>query len=272
MPDVRDWLPAFLLTQLVEVPILAAWLRSSARGPRPLRERVLLAFGASAITHPILWWVLRPLLAPSSFEAYVVVGELFAVLVEAHYLRRLGAEDALLASVMANGASWITGRVLWAVLPVALVLGETGVMSAAVASAVSAAHPEVVHIDAAALEASLRAEPPRLVDVRSRAEVAVSTIEGAIAAPDRETLDAIPLDRPIVVYCAVGWRSAEAAEHLAARGARDVRSLEGGIFAWANAGRTVVRDGTAVRAVHPFDAWWGLLLDDALETRDPAAR
>ncbi|GAB4202404.1 MAG: hypothetical protein OHK0013_15650 [Sandaracinaceae bacterium] len=268
MPDVLDWLLAFLLTQLVEVPILAAWLR-----PRPLGQRVLLAFGASAITHPILWWALRPLLAPISFEAYVGIGELFAVLVEAAYLRRLGVEDALLASVTANGASWITGRVLWAVLPVLLVLGDTGAVRTVVTSAVRAAHPVVAHIEAEELERVLRVEPrPLLVDVRSQEEIAVSTIEGAIAAPDRAALDALPLDRPIVVYCAIGWRSVEAAEHLAARGARDVRNLEGGIFAWANAGRPVVRDGTIVRAVHPVDSWWGLLLDDALEAYAPRAR
>jgi rhodanese-related sulfurtransferase len=268
VPDVRDWLLAFLLTQLVEVPILAAWLR-----PRPLRERMLLAFGASAITHPILWLVLRPLLAPHSFVAYVVIGELFAVLVEAHYLRRLGVEDALLASVTANGASWITGRVLWAVLPVVLVLGDTGAVASVVERAVSSAHPEVVGIDADALHAALRSgTPPLLVDVRSREEIAVSTIGGAIAAPDRASLDTIPLDRPIVVYCSIGWRSAEAAETLVARGVRDVRNLEGGIFAWVNEGRPVVRDGDRVREVHPFDPRWGLLLDDALEAYVPPPR
>ncbi len=116
MIDWRAWLGAFVLTQLVEVPILAAWLRG-----RPWGSRLALAFGASAITHPILWLVLRPLLAPTSFVAYVVVGELFATLAEAYYLHRLGVEHALLASVTANGASWTTGRI-W----IALAAGGAG--------------------------------------------------------------------------------------------------------------------------------------------------
>ena len=111
MPDPLSWLVAFALTQLIEVPILAAWARD-----RPWPARIAIAFGASAITHPILWFVIRPLLAPISYPAYVVIGELFAVLVEAYYLRRLGVRDALLASVSANAASWLFGRLLLALL------------------------------------------------------------------------------------------------------------------------------------------------------------
>ena len=110
MPDWRDWLTAFVLTQIVEVPILAAWLRG-----RPWPRRLGLAFGASAITHPILWFVLRPLLASHSFVAYVVIGESVATLLEAWYLQRLGVKDALLASVTSNAASWVTGRALLAI-------------------------------------------------------------------------------------------------------------------------------------------------------------
>lgn len=117
---VENWALAFVLTQLVEVPILAAWLRA-----KPLRERLLLAFGASALTHPILWLVLRPLLLPTSMVAYVVVGEAFATLVEAWYLRRFGGlEHALLASVSSNAASWTVGRLLFAVLPALLGAGQ----------------------------------------------------------------------------------------------------------------------------------------------------
>ncbi len=101
------------------MPTLAAWLRG-----RPWPERLGIAFGASAVTHPILWFVLRPLLASSSFVAYVVIGESFARLFEAWYLRRAGVEHALLASVSSNAASWITGRVILATgLGAALLVG-----------------------------------------------------------------------------------------------------------------------------------------------------
>lgn len=107
MPTFAEWLTAFALTQLVEVPILSWWLRD-----RPWPARLTWAFGASAMTHPIVFFVARPLLAPGSFVAYVVVGETFAVLAEALYLRRLGVPNALLASVTANAASWSAGRAL----------------------------------------------------------------------------------------------------------------------------------------------------------------
>jgi rhodanese-related sulfurtransferase len=112
--------------------------------------------------------------------------------------------------------------------------------------------------------------PPRLLDARSSEEVAVSSIAGARRIePNGAELADVPLDRPIVVYCAVGWRSAIVADDLAQRGAQDVRNLDGGIFAWANAGRPVQRDERIVREVHPFDRRWAFFLDDSLEAYAP---
>jgi rhodanese-related sulfurtransferase len=105
---------------------------------------------------------------------------------------------------------------------------------------------------------------PLLFDARSPEEFAVSHLSGARdASSTSETLSALaetPRDRPLVVYCSVGIRSAELAEELAERGFSDVRNLRGGIFAWANAGRPVVRGEERVDVVHPFDASWGRLL------------
>ena len=47
---------------------------------------------------------------------------------------------------------------------------------------------------------------------------------------------------------------------LIAAGHADVRNLEGGIFAWANAGRPMQRDGQPTRFAHPSDEKWGALL------------
>ena len=44
-----------------------------------------------------------------------------------------------------------------------------------------------------------------------------------------------PEDQPIVLYCGTGGRSALAAETLATMGYRNVRSMSGGIVAWAQA-------------------------------------
>lgn len=100
------WLQAFLLTQLVEVPIYLLALRT-----RPAWQRPLAAFGASALTHPLVW--LATASAPAAwFWTVVAASELAAVAVEALYLRALGAPRPLLWSLSANAASFGTGLLL----------------------------------------------------------------------------------------------------------------------------------------------------------------
>jgi hypothetical protein len=99
MAFFRAWLIAFLFTQMVEVPIYSVGLRVG----------VLPAFGASAITHPLLWFALFPHL-PLPYFWLVVTGEAFAFLVEAAYFAFVfRRRRALLWSAVANGASFGTG-------------------------------------------------------------------------------------------------------------------------------------------------------------------
>ena len=92
------WLVAFALTQLVEMPIHARALRD--RG----RARWALAFAASAMTHPFVYFGFPLLLVPNTC-AYLLVAESFAVLAEAAWLRKLGVRDALAWSLVANASS-----------------------------------------------------------------------------------------------------------------------------------------------------------------------
>jgi hypothetical protein len=108
------WIFAFALTELIEMPIHAR-----ALGVRP--RRWLLAFTASAITHPIIYLAL-PLVMTSGTVAYLLVAESFAVLVEAWWLRRcaperLGTVDALLWSLVANASSVAVSSSLNALAP-----------------------------------------------------------------------------------------------------------------------------------------------------------
>ncbi len=116
------------------------------------------------------------------------------------------------------------------------------------------------------------ARPLVVLDARQAAEHRVSHLAGARRVdPDRPDVGrlAIPAGAPVVVYCSVGWRSASVADVLARAGHAHVFNLEGGIFAWANEGRAVVRDGRSVRAVHPYDATWGRLLRRDLHAYAP---
>jgi adenylyltransferase/sulfurtransferase len=77
--------------------------------------------------------------------------------------------------------------------------------------------------------------PHFLVDVREPSEYAVSQIDGALLIPLgtlQDQLDKLPTDRPIVVHCRSGARSARAVAVLRAEG-YDAHNLVGGILAWA---------------------------------------
>jgi rhodanese-related sulfurtransferase len=116
-------------------------------------------------------------------------------------------------------------------------------------------------------------QSPILLDVRSSDEFAVSRLPGARRVDpdlkDLSVLDSIDRDADIVVYCSVGYRSSRLAERMTEAGFRNVVNLRGSIFRWANEGRRVVRDGAAVREVHPYDDVWGQLLDSTLRARRP---
>ena len=51
---------------------------------------------------------------------------------------------------------------------------------------------------------------------------------------------AIPKDAKVIVYCSIGVRSENIAEQLMASGFSNVQNLYGGIFAWANAHKTLI--------------------------------
>jgi NADPH-dependent 2,4-dienoyl-CoA reductase/sulfur reductase-like enzyme/rhodanese-related sulfurtransferase len=83
---------------------------------------------------------------------------------------------------------------------------------------------------------SLMALDPRplVVDVRTPSEFAAGAIPGAINVPVdslRERLDEIPADKPVVVYCLVGYRGYVATRVLVQSG-RDAKNLSGGFKTW----------------------------------------
>jgi adenylyltransferase/sulfurtransferase len=76
--------------------------------------------------------------------------------------------------------------------------------------------------------------PHLLIDVREPSEHAASRIEGAELIPLRQLqsqVKRLPKDRPIVVHCHVGGRSAIATAILKVQGF-DAHNLKGGIKAW----------------------------------------
>ena len=104
-----------------------------------------------------------------------------------------------------------------------------------------------------------------LLDVRAEEEFNVSHLKHAKLATTLEVallvLRDAPKDKRIVVYCSVGYRSSELAQKLTEQGYRNVYNLEGSIFEWANQGLPVFNQGKQVYKVHPYNWWWGRLLN-----------
>jgi rhodanese-related sulfurtransferase len=76
---------------------------------------------------------------------------------------------------------------------------------------------------------------PLLVDVRSPREHEQKFISGSISVPLnhlQEQLEELPRDRPLLVYCAGGYRSSIAASLLQRHGFGHVSEIAGGITAW----------------------------------------
>ncbi|HKJ89322.1 MAG TPA: rhodanese-like domain-containing protein [Gammaproteobacteria bacterium] len=79
-------------------------------------------------------------------------------------------------------------------------------------------------------------ESPQLVDVRNDGEVQRGVIPGMTHIP----MHLIPVkaeelepERPVIVYCASGARSAQVGYYLVQNGFGEVYNLAGGIQAWA---------------------------------------
>ena len=83
-----------------------------------------------------------------------------------------------------------------------------------------------------------------LLDVRTQQEYRQAHLVDAHLIPIDQVerrLAELPRDRPILVYCAVGSRSAQVFSFLARRGFGEVYNLDGGIYAWAQRGYPLVR-------------------------------
>lgn len=83
-----------------------------------------------------------------------------------------------------------------------------------------------------------------LLDVRTPEEYGQFRLANSHLIPiDQITrrLGELPKDRPIVVYCAVGSRSAQVFNYLARGGYAEVYNLDGGIYAWMQRGYPVLK-------------------------------
>ncbi len=91
-------------------------------------------------------------------------------------------------------------------------------------------------LTAAAAESALRDNDVQLVDLRNAGELSIGAVPGAVHIPLPELtarLGELDPARPVLLYCAGGWRSAVGASVLRAHGFTDVSDLLGGYGAWS---------------------------------------
>lgn len=85
-----------------------------------------------------------------------------------------------------------------------------------------------------------------LFDVRGPGETMRGVIKGATLLPLHlvpMSVDKIPRDKDVVIYCHSGARSAQACHFLSAQGMTRLFNLDGGVMYWARSGLPLVPPG-----------------------------
>lgn len=103
---------------------------------------------------------------------------------------------------------------------------------------------------------------PIYLDAREAAEYQISHLPGALRIgydrPDFSTVAQLDKDRPIVVYCTIGYRSERMVQRLKAKGFQQVYNLYGSIYAWSLAGLPLENQaGMATKKIHTYNRKWG---------------
>ena len=93
-------------------------------------------------------------------------------------------------------------------------------------------------------EQKIESSDVQLVDVRTPEEFAEGHIPNAININingndfESET-SKLDKEKPVMVYCKMGGRSAKAASNLKEQGFKDISDLDGGITSWKEAGKII---------------------------------
>ncbi|MHB1361286.1 MAG: rhodanese-like domain-containing protein [Thermoleophilia bacterium] len=118
-------------------------------------------------------------------------------------------------------------------------------LSSRIFSGTGGAGAGINEIDATEAARMISEQNAIVVDVRTETEYAAGRIPDSLHVSLRQLPDRIDRlerykDRPIVVNCRTGRRSASACAYLAQNGFEEVYNLKGGIRAWAHAKQSIV--------------------------------
>ena len=104
-----SWPAAFLLTQLIELAVGRFIWREVE-----WKRFVLIVLTASALTHPVVWFVFPSLARDGgwSYSLYLCVAESYALGIELVWYWVMRVPRPLLLAAAANGASFVIGWAL----------------------------------------------------------------------------------------------------------------------------------------------------------------
>jgi len=106
---------AFLLTQVIEISAASlVWRDPKVKWFR----KACIVFGASLITHPMVWFVFPKIRSAGgfSYEEYLLMAESYAYGVEILYYYVMKVRRPFLLSIVANTCSFLTGVLIYAYL------------------------------------------------------------------------------------------------------------------------------------------------------------
>ncbi len=105
------------------------------------------------------------------------------------------------------------------------------------------------------------------LDAREKEEYDVSHIPKARYIGydnfDISSIMDLPRDKPIIVYCSIGYRSDKIGKKLEKAGFTNVYNLYGSIFEWANRGFLIVDNkNKPTKRLHTFNKKWSKWVDN----------
>jgi rhodanese-related sulfurtransferase len=109
-----------------------------------------------------------------------------------------------------------------------------------------------------------------ILDTRDSDEFQVSHLKDARLVGyenfEIESLNQIPKDAEIIVYCSVGYRSERVGEELLKNGYTDVKNLYGGLFEWKNQNLEVYNSNQQpTDSVHTYNKNWSKWLKQGIK-------
>jgi len=152
---------------------------------------------------------------------------------------------------------WLSIGLFWGSIPSAAAMASpqpTGMSSAAIDNTASFSEVDkflqAIPSDyyavqqIGALKGMLQDKEAQLIDVREPSEFRNGHIPGAMNIPVRSlthNLDKIPKDRPAVLYCSSGYRTAMGVMALQMLGYRNIRGFPPSLQGWKASGEPIVR-------------------------------